>query len=79
MADVETAELLAKAMQLPAGERLAIATELLDSVEGAEDPEWTAAWAAELDRRVKSLESGEAKTMPWEEVKAEMQAPFRSK
>ncbi len=79
MVDTETAELLAKAMRLPADERLAIATELLDSVEGPEDPEWAAAWAAELDRRVHALESGTAKTIPWSQVKAELQERLRAK
>ena len=45
------AELLQHTLQLPADDRLALATELLESVEGPEDPEWAQAWAAELDRR----------------------------
>jgi hypothetical protein len=34
------AELLQRALQLPADDRLALATEILDSVEGPEDPKW---------------------------------------
>jgi putative addiction module component (TIGR02574 family) len=51
MSDSDTADLLAQALKLPPQSRLALADELLDSVEGPEDPEWTAAWAAELQRR----------------------------
>lgn len=79
MAQSSTGELLERALQLPADERLALANELLDSVEGPDDAEWTAAWAAELNRRVKGLEDGTAKTIPWEQVRAELQERLRSR
>jgi putative addiction module component (TIGR02574 family) len=79
MAESSSDELRQRALQLPADERIALATELLDSVEGREDPEWSAAWAAELDRRVRDLEHGTAKTIPFEQVKAEIQARLRSR
>ena len=79
MAQSRTDELRQRALQLPADERLALATELLDSVEGPEDAEWAAAWAAELDRRLRELDSGSTKTIPWEQVKAEIQARLRSR
>ncbi|MEO7033395.1 MAG: addiction module protein, partial [Polyangiaceae bacterium] len=44
--------------------------ELLDSVEGPEDMEWTAAWASELNRRVEELDSGAVQGIPWEQVRA---------
>lgn len=72
-------ELLQRALQLPADERLALASELFDSVEGPEDPAWSAAWAAELDRRAKELENGTAKTVPWEQVKAKIEERLSSK
>jgi len=79
MSSTEIAELLAKAMRLPPGERLAIATELLESVEGPEDASWTAAWAAELDRRAKDLEDGIVQAVPWEQTKVEILERLRSK
>jgi putative addiction module component (TIGR02574 family) len=79
MASTEIAELLAKAMRLPPDERLAIATELFESVEGPEDASWTAAWAAELDRRAKDLESGKVQAVPWEQAKAEILERLRAK
>ena len=79
MAQSDANDLLQRALQLPANERLALASELLESVEGPENSEWAAAWAAELDRRVKELENGTAKTIPWEQVKAEIQARLRAR
>ncbi|GMV12826.1 MAG: hypothetical protein AMXMBFR56_10500 [Polyangiaceae bacterium] len=79
MAQPTANELLERALQLPADERLALATELLDSVEGREDPAWAAAWAAELDRRVKALDNGTAKSIPWEQVKADIEARLRAR
>jgi putative addiction module component (TIGR02574 family) len=79
MSESRPEEVRKRALDLPAAERLALATELMDSVEGAEDREWASAWAAELDRRVRELESGAVQTIPWEQVKAEMLARLRSK
>ena len=79
MAQTTPAELLQHALQLPEDDRLALATELLESVEGPEDPEWVAAWAAELDRRVRELDEGRAKAVPWTEVKAKLEARYRAK
>jgi putative addiction module component (TIGR02574 family) len=79
MAQSNANDLLQRALELPADERLALASELLESIEGPENSEWAAAWAAELDRRVRELESGAAKTIPWEQVKAEIQARLRAR
>lgn len=79
MAQSSTAELLEHALKLPASDRLALATELLDSVEGPEDPEWAAAWAEEIDRRVKELDAGTVKAVPWEQVKSELLGRLRSR
>jgi len=79
MTQASPAELLECALRLPADDRLALATEILESVEGPEDPKWVASWAAELDRRVKELDEGTAKTIPWEQVKSEMLQRLRSK
>jgi putative addiction module component (TIGR02574 family) len=79
MPQASPSELLQRALQLPADDRLALAAELLESVEGPEDPKWAAAWAAELDRRVSELDSGAAKAIPWEQVKSETLGRLRSK
>jgi putative addiction module component (TIGR02574 family) len=79
MAQATHAELLQRALELPADDRLALASELLESVEGPEDPEWAAAWAAELDRRVRELDSGAVKPIPWQQVRSEILERLRSK
>jgi len=79
MAQATPAELLEHALQLPADDRLALATELLESVEGPEEPAWAEAWAEELDRRVRDLDEGRVKTVPWPEVRAKIEARLREK
>ena len=79
MTPASPAELLQCALRLPADDRIALATEILDSVEGPEDPKWAAAWAAELGRRVNELDAGTVKTIPWEQVKSETLQRLRSK
>jgi putative addiction module component (TIGR02574 family) len=68
--------LLADALRLPAQDRLALASELLDSVEGTNDTEWDAAWLAELDRRA---ESDPSKSEDWATVRARILNELRSK
>jgi putative addiction module component (TIGR02574 family) len=75
----ETSELLARALRLPPEEKLALATELLNSVEGPEDPAWDAAWADELDRRLKEVETGAVKPIPWAEAKVRLMERLRSR
>jgi putative addiction module component (TIGR02574 family) len=79
MAQATPAELLQHALQLPADDRLALATELLESVEGPEDRAWSEAWAAELDRRVRELDEGRVQGVPWSEVKAKIEARLRAR
>ncbi|MEN0064317.1 MAG: addiction module protein [Myxococcota bacterium] len=62
-------DLTNRALGLPEEERLALAAELIDSVEGAADPEWEAAWLEELERR-KTHGTSDAK--PWSEVRARL-------
>jgi putative addiction module component (TIGR02574 family) len=68
--------LLADALQLPAQDRLALASELIDSVEGANDAEWDAAWLAELDRR---SQGDLSKSDDWAMVRARILNDLRSK
>ncbi len=62
-----TRDLTTRALSLPEEERLALASELIDSVEGSADPEWERAWLDELTRR-KAHGTEDAK--PWSEVRA---------
>jgi hypothetical protein len=44
-------EILQEMLELPEGERLDVVTEVLARLQGEPDPDWEAAWLAELDRR----------------------------
>jgi putative addiction module component (TIGR02574 family) len=61
-----------------AHDRLRLAAELIDSVEGPEDPDWTAAWSAEVERRSADADAraarGEPRGTPWEDVRARVLA-----
>jgi putative addiction module component (TIGR02574 family) len=79
MASSHSDELLRRALELPPDERLALATELLNSVEEPEDERWAAAWLAELDRRSAAIDRGEDKLEDWETVKTRLRAELRAK
>ena len=57
-------KLLSEALQLAPKEREALASQLFDSLE-ASDPDEEAAWQAEIERRIRELDSGKVKTIPW--------------
>lgn len=63
-------ELFREASDLPEIERAELTGLLLDSLESDRDPSVEAAWAEEIERRVRQIDSGEVKTIPWEEVRA---------
>jgi putative addiction module component (TIGR02574 family) len=41
------------------------------------DDDVEAAWAEEIERRVRQVDSGEVKTIPWEEVRAKVYARLK--
>jgi putative addiction module component (TIGR02574 family) len=65
----ETQDLLQKALALPENERAELAGNLISSLDTTVDPDVDAAWQREVVRRQRELQSGEVKTVPWEEVK----------
>ena len=79
MARAGASELLEQALSLPTEERLALATELLNSVEGREDQEWGEAWVKELDRRAAAVERGEEALEDWASVEARILADLRGR
>lgn len=56
---------LTDALRLPVGLRAAIAGRLLQSLDDDTDPAAEAAWAKEIDRRIRDMESGKVKGIPW--------------
>lgn len=64
-----TDDILNNAMQLSATERAELAAALLASLDGETEDAVEAAWAAEIQRRVERVRSGEAKGRSWSEVR----------
>ncbi|MBN1612020.1 MAG: addiction module protein [Polyangiaceae bacterium] len=79
MVDTDAGDLLERALALPESARLALADELLDSVEGPGDPEWTKAWAEELQRRVAELDSGAVTGIPADMALERVRAALRQR
>ncbi|EMB15275.1 addiction module protein [Rhodopirellula europaea] len=68
-------DLLSAALTLPEIERANIAGFLLRSLDPSPDPTAAAAWAAEIKRRVESIDRGEVELMPWNDVMSAMRDP----
>ena len=66
--------LLNEALQLPDGERAEIAARLIQSLESELDTDVDAAWAAEIERRCAALDSGQAVTSDWAEVRRRIES-----
>jgi putative addiction module component (TIGR02574 family) len=66
----ETAEqLLKRALSLGESDRASLAGALIESLDSGSDADAEEAWDAEIERRIKDLESGSVKTIPWSEVR----------
>lgn len=64
----ELDEILKKAMSLPPDAREALATSLFESLDETVDENVDPAWQAEISKRMQEIESGEIKSIPWEDV-----------
>ena len=65
----EVSKLLERALSLSVEEQEALADSLISNLGGKVDEGLRAAWEAEIGRRIAELDSGNAKTTPWEEVR----------
>lgn len=65
-----------EALKLDEADRLRLAAELIDSVEGAADPDWDAAWLAEVRAR---RAHGVADAVPWPEARERVLRRIASK
>lgn len=73
----EAAELLKKALSLPASERADLAGSLIESLDETQDEAVAAAWGEEVERRMADIDSGKAKMIPWEEVREELSSRLK--
>jgi putative addiction module component (TIGR02574 family) len=63
-------------LQLPDGDRAALARFLIDSLDEQTDADAEAAWEAELARRAEEIRSGQAQGEPAEQVFAELRKQY---
>ncbi len=66
--------ILGSALALPPDERAWLASELIASLDEGEDADVEAAWAVEIERRIAEVESGEAKTVSWEDARTRIKS-----
>jgi putative addiction module component (TIGR02574 family) len=62
-------ELLNDAMRLPDEQRAALAAALIESLDDGVDEDAEAAWSIEIARRLREVESGDVKTIPWPQAR----------
>lgn len=62
-------KILDEALKLSLPQRTEVAAELLASLDGESGPDAEAAWAAEIEERIRRIQSGQAKGRPWAEVR----------
>ena len=62
-------EILKEALALPAEARAAVAGRLIESLDQQIDEDAEAAWSVEILRRLKELDSGPVKGIPWSEAR----------
>jgi putative addiction module component (TIGR02574 family) len=65
---------LEQALSLTSEQRLDLVAELLASVDGAPSATWEAGWRAELDDRMREVETGTVRPVPWTEARARLRA-----
>ena len=62
-------DLLQKALSLSEEERADLACSLMESLDERVDQGVESAWNEEINRRLADLDSGKAKTVPWDEIR----------
>ena len=63
-------EILKEALKLPPEARAALAGTLIDSLEESMDRDAEAAWEVEIGLRLKEIDQGKVKLIPWAEARA---------
>ena len=65
----DPAKLLEEALKLSPESRAALAASLLQSLDEEVDEDAKAAWAAEIAKRIRELDSGAVMAIPWSEAR----------
>lgn len=72
-------KILTEALKLTTSDRARVAAELIASVDGEPDTDAEAAWASEIDRRVRRIRSEGPRGDDWQDVHARIASKLRSK
>ena len=64
----QSQEVLQSALALPERERAEIAASLIRSLDSEADEDADTAWASEVQLRVESIDRGEVRLIPWDDV-----------
>ena len=70
--NTQSEHILRSALTLPESERAEIAASLIHSLDTETDEGVDEAWAAEIQRRIESIDRGEVQLVPWDDVMREM-------
>jgi len=70
----EVSELLKKALVLPPEARAALAGSLLESLDDTVDASAEEEWNEEIARRIRELDSGKVKPIPWAQARRQVSA-----
>jgi len=68
----DISDILKEALKLPPEARAALAGTLLDSLDDAVDQDAESAWEAEILLRLKEIDGGKIKLMPWPEARTKI-------
>jgi len=74
----EARKVLKAALRLPAKERAVVAHSLIKSLDEGVDSDAEAAWAEEITRRVKEIDEGKTKLIPWSKVRRKLYRKLKS-
>lgn len=77
MSHTEIETVLGQALRMSEEERAEIAEKLIASLEDSPDIDMEQAWQEEVRRRISDLESGNAVSIPWEEVRRRLRNKAR--
>ncbi|MCH7614458.1 MAG: addiction module protein [Nitrospinae bacterium] len=68
----KTQAILEQAMKLSTSERAEVAEQLIASLDETPDADVEKTWQEEVQRRIREVDSGEVKTIPWEVVQKQL-------
>lgn len=68
----KTQDIISEAMRMPAEDRATIAENLIASLDREYDENTEVLWQDEVQKRIREIESGAVKCVPWESVRSSL-------